>query len=304
MNQRRTRTVPLLGPKDIPILNFIWWWKIASTATIIGRYQKIWGWKPATAYWRLSRLRDKGYIQTVYANRQYGVVWMLTAKGFAVVEKELPALREKGFASEHVAHDLLVQAIHLGQWLPFRSPGDSIIYSEQELRRIHPDCYLDWVPHYSFHRPDGYWGIPTVDGKIRVVALEVEVTDKSPGDYQSLANFYANMHRVDSVLWLVSSPRIANKMQRAALNRADRVRDIHQFVTREDFLKRGWQTPIFLGTERGKDIETFLTAHMPSQGRGNAESTPLHDWTKVILDTRASRVDSVPYALEAKTNEV
>jgi hypothetical protein len=280
-----------LTPKDIPILKFIWWWKIASTAAITARFEMDYGWIPETVHWRLNRMKKRGYVAIQYVPASRGGVWTLTALGFKAIEPSLPKLRESGFATENVTHDLRVQAAHLGEWLPRGTTPDIRIFTEQELRRIDPSCYPEWVPTSALHRPDGYWNLPSATGR-RVVALEVELSTKAFDDYRTIANFYAQEPAITSVLWYVASESLAAKIEKAATECPFGYRRIHQYIKLSDLESRGWGAQIFSGSCAGQNASAFLNQHRSLQAPCPPLAIPLHARTRSILDTTLFRVKS------------
>ncbi len=290
--KRKRQTGP--REKDLPILRFIWWWKIASTGAIAGRFYTEYRWKPFTVHWRLSRLRKEGFLEQVQVSAAMGSVWTLTNQGFKIIESELPALREHGFASEHMAHDLYVQAAHLGEWLPRHSANDVRFFSEQELRRINPDCYPEWVPCSRIHRPDGYWNLPTATGR-RVVALEVEINSKSFEQYKSVGNFYNQEKQISAVIWILGEELLSKKIITAAKSGPYPFRDIHHFVNLSDFKKQGWNSAIISGGDSGITMSAFLNKYRSGKPPANFQQNPILGWTQLILDTRIKRFGSQTY---------
>jgi predicted transcriptional regulator len=295
----KKRSTPLVQPKDLQVLHFIWWWKIASTAAVAGRFSSEYRWHPTTVHGRLLKLKKKGLVAFAHADQHHGIVWTLTAKGFRIVEQDLPKLKERGFASEHVRHDLLVQAMHLGNWLPRDSAPDVEFFSEQELRRIDPGCYPEWVPHGPLHRPDGYWSLPGDNGR-RVIALEIEITLKNQEDYGSAATFYNHTSSITSTLWLVNAHAVTKRVLHATKHSVLPFRNIHEFVMLSDFEKNGWNAKIYTGVHAGQSISEFLDKEHSREDQGISEGKPKGSWTQAILDTRLYSVDSLPYVPRTK----
>lgn len=215
-------------------------------------------------------------------------MWSLRERGYSIVKEQLPALVESGFRSEAMSHDLVSGALQLGEWL-VGEPGGIELFSEQQLRKLHPDVYPDWVPRSQLHRPDGYTLIP-IGGKNRIVAIEVEFSPKRPVDYEVIGDRYAELSSVTRVLWLVLSTAQATKIHSAILKSIRDRPAIHDFVSYGQFAACGWQSKIELGPEQGKTI-SFLMNH-PSASAGqlmdvhlllNARKSPHFSKTSALV---------------------
>lgn len=158
------------NPQDNSLLDFLWRWQLASTSVLSARFYP--ERSPRQAYERLRKLERGGLIQCYIVFNGRGYAWGITKRAFTDMVHHLPALQSEGFLSEDKEHDLLVSAIHLGDWL-WEQPQGSEVFSEQQLRTYHPEVYPAWIPQSQSHRPDGYWYTGhTADG--RTIALEVE----------------------------------------------------------------------------------------------------------------------------------
>lgn len=243
----------LLGTRDLMLLEFLWRWKLATTAALGAKFFSC---NFKNAYNRLNDLERANVIEVRCDEKLKNFAWAITQKGFKAIRSELPALKEEGFRSEHIQHDFLVSAFHIGDWL-LEMPEGARLFSEQQLRRVLLDDYPSWVPRTEVHRPDGYWGLPASD-KILTVALEVEIHRKSPQIYEAVGEFYAELSEVFRVIWLVpsiaSARRIQSKIQKSRSVRAN----VHNFVLIPNFLKQAWHCPILLGPETGKTLSDFL----------------------------------------------
>src|SRR5439155_660448 len=145
----------------------------------------------------------KGFIKIVPNEDRTGGVWTLSKNGFDAIRWTLPEkLKEEGFASEHIKHDLLVLSAHLGDWI-LGLPNNVQLVTEQVLRRVLDDQLPNCIS-VSGHRPDGYWIIQTTDPKNpRVIALEVERSTKKPDDYRLAGDFYAERKEIESIIWII-----------------------------------------------------------------------------------------------------
>ncbi|MCB0415385.1 MAG: replication-relaxation family protein [Bdellovibrionales bacterium] len=254
--------------RDIPLLIYIWKWKIASTASLHYKFFK--NLNPTTTYNRLTRLKLKGFIQIKFDIDGRKPVWMLDKKGFKVIRHILPDLKEEGYKSENITHDLLCSAIHLGDFL-LEKPENVQIITEQQLRRYNLEDLPAWVPSKEIHRPDGYWHFE--DGESgTTVALELERSRKSSTKIEKLVSFYSDFSRNFLVLWVLEGKglqkRLIHNLEKASENSG-----IHNIVQLKDFLNKGWQSKILYGPHQNMTIADFICCKAraklgPSQGQG------------------------------------
>src|SRR5258708_5011759 len=92
--------------RDIPLLQFLWLWKVSTMKALCHRFFP--NSAPNTAYRRILTLQEGGFIAPRSDRCGIKRVWTLTPKGYKVIRPDLPTLKEEGFASEHIGHDLLV----------------------------------------------------------------------------------------------------------------------------------------------------------------------------------------------------
>lgn len=264
-----------LQRSDVELLMYLWRWKLATTATLILRaYSDI---TDFAAYKKLLRLEKEEWIRIHPELLEDGFVWTLTKKGFGAIQHRLPELEQEGFASEHATHDLVCSAVHQGEFF-FRKPEGVELFTEQELRRYPIELYPDWVPKNPNHRPDGYWYVP-VGNPMATVALEVELSSKKLSRYDSVAEFYRHTKEIKRVLWLTGDRKTANSVYRR-LHASSPDCDIHNFILYEDFVKLGWQAPIFRGPEVGKRMDYLLGNQTQTNEQAIAQS--------FLLDLRKS----------------
>lgn len=277
------RRAVLSPERDLPLLTFLWRWKVATTKALHARFFP--ECVQFRAYARLLQLSDAGYLTAIQLGHQKGVVWSLTRKGFLVVREQLPALAAEGFASEHMRHDLLCAAFHLGDWL-CAQPVNVSLFSEQQLRTYDPEMYPAWVPASGGHRADGYSFVQGQSGD-RVIGIEVELSRKKVSLYKSAGIFYSHQREVDRVLWLVEGATyLASLESHLATYDLDRS-SIHNFVSLGQFQRQGWQSRIARGPEQGLTIHEFLHDGDPRKMPEKSQKpfSGLH-----FLDTRKSFV--------------
>ena len=295
---KRINSLRINEKKEIPILAFLWRWKVATTSAIYVRYYPVFKWAPFTAYQRMLKLKSKGLVEVKFSSSRNFPVWQLTRAGFLAIRDLLPLLSEEGFASEFPDHDLFVMAAHIGEWLPKGSVSDVIFFTEQELRRQSAETLFDWLPPTKVHRPDGYWYFPNTKPN-SLLALEVEVNRKSFSDYMACGSFYNKYKAIDQVLWVIQSQSLAFKVVEAAHQNLADFRDIHNFVLFSTFREKGWQSKIFKGPSAGSTMHEFLNFQRLKQPESNPKANLKHAFVSQILDWRQCRFKSNTYETDA-----
>ncbi len=272
--------VMLSDDRDIPMLHFLWKWKVSSTAALTKKFFP--NCKGKTAYNRLLDLRQAKIIQVQADPKGIKFVCMLGQKGFDAIRGDLPPLEEEGYKSEHPEHDLFTSAFHLGDWL-LAKPDAVTLFSEQQLRRIHPDYYPNWVPKSKLHRPDGYTRIQVGDS-FSTTAIEVELWQKRDSDYLNVAEFYSQSRNIKRVLWLVPRQSMAITIQERMSDSHIEGVSPHNFVILEDFKNSGWHAQVSLGHDKGQSIHALFSGNVGDMPRFPGESI----LTQCLLDTRKS----------------
>lgn len=281
-----------MNENDYKLLKTLWQWKCLTTAALTEIfYPKN---APSYCYRRLVRLRNAGLIEPCPIKEDSlgrSFVWGLTKKGFEIIRDGISDLKEVGFKSESIDHDLLVSAVHIGDWL-FGAPDTCAVFTEQQLRRMHEEHYPNWVPRADGHRPDGYWRT-LFNGQNGTIALEVERNRKSLDDYIQAAQFYANRSELFRVVWVTRLPGAAKLILEAARKVGGDAQGLHNIVMESDFRKLGWGAPIVMGRDIGKSMSHLL----PSK-RSKSEQ---YIAPTLLLNTMKSPHMSKPY-LEIKKN--
>lgn len=274
--------------RDLELLKFLWKWKVATSAALSKKFFS--ELRPMTAYHRLWKLQKGGYVTWRSDALGHKFVLHLTLKGFKTIRNEIPAgLKEEGYASEHIGHDLIVSAVHLGDWY-FKTPEGPTLISEQQLRRIHPEHLPKEIPsgEKATHCADGYWILPYSSGK-KVVALEVELNPKSNAEYQEVSKFYRRATTVTDVLWVVPhkwmAPHIQEQLEKYATEDSHKK---HSFVLLDQFKAQCWQAPINNGRYAGLTI-THVLGKIGTKEPQNGHKTFCTHFT---LDTRKTSMVS------------
>jgi len=276
-----SKKIILSNKRDIPMLRFIWDWKIATFKTLALKFYP--GLSYGTAYNRINELRNGKFIELKRDERGQRPVYTLTKKGFNAIGSEyLPLLRESGYKSEAIKHDLICCAVQLGEFLT-RMPSAVSIITEQHLRRCELEVLPKWLPSPEIHRPDGYWKIGTPVLK-KVIALEVQLNSIKNSQLAILADFYNENQNIDEVLWVVQNISAARSMDKKFEQLSNTQVNKHSFVLLNEFLDLGWQTKIVLG----KNTNLILRQYIYEQNENNTITEGFTVLPLFILDTQIS----------------
>ena len=230
----------LFTDRDSKILNFLWKWKLASTATIheaVCRSRSEY-----STYKALERLARYKFVKSDFTFEQNFSSWVLSDRGFAAIRASLGDLCEEGYGSEHHWHDRNVVAFQLGEWSTNQLPIVTH-FSEQEMRRRSSNYYPAWVPQTKEHRPDGYTRIKT-DSNTVVLAYEVEIWPKALSIYESTLRFYQLMKNVDRVYWLIGDQAVKDQILRARDCIRETSKNYHVFVDLAEYQDKGWDAVV------------------------------------------------------------
>ena len=289
----KNKKILLSADRDIPLLKFLWRWKLATTAALKWKFFPS---KSAhTTYNQLLRLKNGGFIKHRITDQANGFVWTLSLKGFKAIQDSLPSLMEAGYDSETLNHDFLVTALHIGDWF-ISTPPKVKFFTEQQLRRYAVEEYPDWVPKSQSHRPDGYTLLP-LKNQLRVVAFEVELSTKPNDKYQEVAEFYSDEDSIARVIWLVPSASAARRLEEQFSQSGVERSNIHNFITVPDFKNSLWGAIVFIGPEKGKTLLEFLDEKPCAKLVQTLVRCPTHP----LLDIRKSPYRSRTSALAPKS---
>jgi len=248
------KLIKLSDDKDFKILMFLWRWKIATSAMLGCRFYG--SDRSSGVYQRLLRLEQAGFVQARSDVSGSRYVWSLNTRGYAAIKSRLPALKEDGYKCEKLGHDLLVNVVHLGDWIN-GIPNNAEVFTEQQLRRYDGASYPDWVPDSQKHRPDGYWKID-LGNKPQIFALEVELSRKTNADYHAVADYYQGWKRILKVVWVVDKLQDANRLKKKLDDGAGSDAGFHNFLTVGQIAMHGWQAEFILGSDQGKTLAEML----------------------------------------------
>lgn len=280
-----------LSEDDRSILHFLWRVKVASTSALFLRFEDEFKWKPFAAYERLLLLKKKNCIETRSDRSGTFRIWTLTTKGFEAIRHLLLPLKEEGFGSESVMHDLHVLAAHYGEWITKGLAPDVLFATEQELRRIDDADLPMWAQPLQAHKPDGVWYFLETKEKM-LYALEVELSRKRQNEYKTLGAFYSEETSITSVLWIVQSKGHAGSIMAAFESATSSYRNIHNFVLLDDFRKFGWASEIVFGPNAKMSIHNFLEKARHNQGTTTTQPATNHGRVEQILNVNLKRFNS------------
>lgn len=239
--------------RDVGIVLFLWEHKVATTAML---YQKFFSdIKQRTAYNVLLKLRKKKLIAVRTNDYGENPLWTLEKKGLNYVIGLLPELKTKAYLSENKEHDLFCTSILLGEFLK-KIPDDIKITSEQRLRTFHPEFLHSSVYDPEVHRPDGYWHFEN-GSKIKSMALEVEINQKSKKRYRGYSYFYEEFAEDERCLWIVKSPKHAITIIKSMYEYQPEYQ-IHNFVLLKDIVENNWSCKIIRGPEKGQALSNLF----------------------------------------------
>ena len=100
-----------------------------------------------------------------------------------------------------------------------------------------------------------------------LIALEVELSKKSPQDYSDVGAFYSNTIDVCQVIWVVRSESY-KKYIRAHLQKGSSTQaSEHSFVLLDHYIQSQWQAQIIDGKHQGKKLIEILKAPLQNEGK-------------------------------------
>lgn len=274
------KNVILSNQRDIPLLHFLWKWRLVTVAALTQKFFPMCSEK--TAYNRLLALEHAKRITIRSKGNDGQFLCALDRQGYEAIKEELPLLSEPGFKPEHIEHDFLVSAFHLGDWLKDK-PENTSLFSAQQLRRIDSEMYPSWVPRSPTHIPDGYTLVKKGD-RDSIFAIEVELYSRTELNYQLIGDLYRYLRNVEKVFWLVSGDSLARKIE-IQLIKAMRDRPSnHNFILLKEFVAQGWDAPIVIGPDEGRSLSTLFSEIVPKSGENPSDS----NLARFLLDTRKS----------------
>jgi hypothetical protein len=269
--------------QDQKCLMMLWRWKLLSTSSLhLAVYPER---TPYRCYRRLLLLEENELIVSTSSWDRKSVVWHLGKIGFEFVKNQVSMDEQVGFRSENKDHDFWVTAIHLGEWLT-NTPKGCANFTEQELRRTGMDNYPDWVPQTKQHRPDGYWKIGLNKSNAEgLIALEVELSKKTPMAYSDVGDFYSNMISLYQVIWVVRSEGDIAYIHRHLKTGSSSHASEQSFITLNQYTEHQWQSKILTGKNQGKTLSELLnTSGELLENQGSA---------KVLLDVRKKPMNTI-----------
>lgn len=118
------------------------------------------------------------------------------------------------------------------------------------------------------------------------MAIEVELSQKSYEEIESVANFYSEEGKNADVLWVVSSKSQADKTYKKICDVTKSNDNSHSFLLLSDFLKSNWQSTFVIGKHKGKSVLDLV---------GSSSETSWKIASKnLYFVTQKMRINSVP----------
>ncbi len=260
-----------LQVRDMSILHFLWRWKVSTTAYIhvlfFGKQ------KPKTAYLRMYKLKNAGYIRLYFTSDGKQKFWGVTRKGFNRIKTDIPDLLRDDCLTESPSHDMQANTVMIGIFDTISNQNVRLI-TEQELNCQSKEGLPVKLNSFS-HKPDGLW---VVDGK-NVIALEMEISSKTRGAYTNLAYTYDAEDIIKCVLWVTDNHatalRIYNEMARIAGKEVMK----HSFIFYKDFVKDNAKCAVIGGFFKGKTLTELFEFY----GADRAKTSGKHVLTKALM---------------------
>jgi hypothetical protein len=262
------------------MLFFLWKWKVSTTSALAAKFYPHKNLR--RAYNRLLVLEKAGIIQSRADIRGERFVWTLTRDGYRRIRHELPeVLKEEGFESKALGHDLLCSAVLFGDWLALKNPPELIRVTEQQLSRLDKkDIPIPFEYGYQDHRADGYWHYKNVG---KTIALEVQISRQKLKDYKEVGEYYHSQKHVETVLWVVDGITLANAILKGVKSSYEDSSQKHNFVSFKNFFENGYEAGIEVGHLEGVTIHGLLCGNLKEP-----IALPEKRGTKKLLDVRKS----------------
>jgi hypothetical protein len=254
--------VQLNPHRDIPLLQFLWLWKVCSTVALAKRFFPDASLR--TACNRIMKIHLAGYIDPISDRCGAKRVWRLTKSGFNIIRNDLPRLRNERYKSEHLTQDILASAILVGEFLE-DSPANIDTISQQQLRCYELSEFPQWLPSGLDETIDGFWYIKSVPTP-KLIALKIEPASKSQIQYQESLGALSFQEKISDVLWFVRSSWDAGQVQKAEVSYFGTNQNNHSYFVINDFIKDGWDSKAILGKRQGLSISDLMS--------GNPQASP------------------------------
>jgi len=277
--------ISTLSDRDFRVIKFLFRFKVATTLAL--HYKFFETSSLIYAYHRLCALEKSRFITSVATPRGGHNVWTLSKKGFVALQEIWPQLKDCGFASENIVHDLLSSAAHIGEFLK-TTPGHVELFTEQELRRYDKQYFPKWVPSSYRHRPDGYWKV-TKEDKEFVIALEVELSPKVKSKYLGYDDFYRDYPMVGNIIWITGTANLADYIKRTITQARGEEKSRHSFILLDHYLQKQWQAEIVTGPLKGRTLAKIFSISKINTGE---MLTPC-----LFLDTRKAPIRTPAYQI-------
>jgi hypothetical protein len=210
-----------------------------------------------TVYDWILKLKNEAYIVRIGGGDWYlPDVWSLSKKGFLVCIDDLGEMSEKRFKPHSVPHDAWVLAFHLGDFIN-GVPEYARICSEQQFRSFDHSLQPGWLPEDKTHVPDGFTRIKNGE-ETTVYGIEVELNAKPIERYTEIFNYYDDAISISQVLWLAGSEYVKKRMLEKLWLMDLTRKEIHNFISFEDFKINGWKAVINHGYLKDSSVQSLM----------------------------------------------
>jgi hypothetical protein len=230
-----------LAPLDVEILQFIWKWRrVPASCLHLAVAPSA---KPDAFNRRLKKLEKHDYLDTAWEPRYRRRTWILGPRAEEILSDLFPNIEGKGFGSPSPAHDHLVLAFAMGEWI-FNQENRPEYFTEQMITQLDPATRPPWLSQSLNERiPDCLLRFQK-DGRERVFALEVELNAKSQARYEGIMRAYKNDNKITRVIWLYRDPYIVEQIQKAIKEIHMTTKNFVVFVDEKDFNENMWNATV------------------------------------------------------------
>jgi len=268
----------LLTPRDQALFHALGKYGLLTTSQL--SKQVFPGVQNSTVLRRLRVLEEEKWIYRIKALESGELVWILSRKGEDKIGVSTPMIRPN---RNGIAHDVLLtdfrmsmEAIGLAQnfipeWSIRRSTFDSKRSKRDELSNV----------------PDGIFSALTWNGKVRTVALELELHAKNMSRYEKVFTKYMNQKSLGLVWYFVKSQSMGHSL-RAKWNDLNRYRHHKDetliFTVMSDFEKSPRQALVHFVNGKADSVEEYFklpelvsAPDLPAQSVGRQDAAEIQN---------------------------
>ena len=255
-----------LSPLDVEILQFIWKWRRVPASCL--RLALAPNAKPDAFNRRLKKLEKHDYIDTAWESLYKRRTWILGPRAEEILPDLFPNIEGKGSGSPSRAHDYLVLAFTMGEWI-FDQQNRPEYFTEQMITQLDPTTRPPWLPATLNERiPDCLMRFQK-EGRERIFAIEVELNAKSQIRYEGIMRAYKGDTTISRVIWLYRDPYIVEQIQKAIREIRMPTKNFVCFVDEKDFNEKMWNAAVI--NECSENIGSLSALFRGQQGLESGE---------------------------------